>query len=172
MKLDPRTLRAIGQDLDKLGLFDFDLELEGERCVVRGMMVSPASPEPSPGSRGLKGLWKFRKSESHVPSQQAPVPVERVYLPDDIDRLVAEGQISRQDKRSDRPELDAIAESLRVFAVYCETADLQPVSVSKRGNRLKYDYLTSSGVREVEERDCSELGNFSDGMVLKRGERE
>ena len=153
-----------------MGLLDFDLELEEERCVVRGKMVSSASPEPSPGSRGLKGLWKFRKSES-VPSEQEPVPVEKVYLPDDIDRLVAEGEVRRRGKLSDRPELDGTAESLRVFAVYCEIAGLQPVSVSKRGKRLKYDYLTSSGVREVEERDLSELGNFSDGMVLKRGER-
>ena len=174
VKLDHRALRAIGQDLETIGLIDFDLELEGERCVVRGMVVSPASPEPSPPSRGLKDVWKFWKSESDVPSEQAPVPVERVYLPDDIDRLVAEGQSRRRDKRSwpkkdDRSEVDAIAESLRVLAFYCETAGLQPVSVSKRGKRLKCGYLTSSGVRQVEERDFSELYNFSDGMVLKRG---
>ena len=178
MKLDHTTLRAIGQDLETIGVSDFDLELEGERCVVRGMVASPASPEPSPPSRGLKSLWKgFRKRESDVPSERAPVPFERVYLPDDIDRLVAEGQSRRRDKESwpnkdDRSELDPIAESLRVLAVYCETAGLQPVSVSKRGKRLKYDYLTSSGVRQVEERYFSELCNFSDGMVLKRGKRE
>ncbi len=177
MKLDHTTLRAIGQDLETIGLFDFDLELEGERCVVRGMVVPPASPEPSPPSRGLKSLWKrFRKRESDVPSERAPVPFERVYLPDDIDRLVTEGQSHRQDrqagaKKEDRPELYSIGEMLRVFAAYCETAELQIVSVSKRESRLKYEYLTSSGVREVEERYFLELYNFADGMALKRSER-
>lgn len=58
VKLDPRTLRAIGQDLETVDLFDFDLELEVERCVIRGMAVSAASPEPSPPSSGLKAFWK------------------------------------------------------------------------------------------------------------------
>ena len=177
MRLDHRTLRAIGQDLETIGVFDFDLELEGERCVVRGMVASPASPEPSPTSRGLKDLWKgFRKRESDVPSDLAPVPVERVYLPDDIDRLVAEGQSHRQDRqvgpnKHDRPKLHSTTEILRVLAGYCKTADLRLVSVSKRGKHLKYDYLTSSGVRQMEERDFSELYNFAEGMGLKRSER-
>ena len=177
MKLDHPTLRAIGQDLGTIGVSDFDLELEGERCVVRGMVASPASPEPSPPSRGLKSLWKrFRNRESDVPSERAPVPFERVYLPDDIDRLVAEGQSHRQDrqagpKKHDRPKLHSTTEILRVLAGYCKTADLRLVSVSKRGKRLKYDYLTSSGIRQMEERDFSELYNFAEGMGLKRSER-
>ena len=158
MKLDPRTLRAIGQDLETAGLINFDLRLEGGKCVVRGVMESSGAAERAPDSRG-----------SEAGSKQEP-PVERVYLPDDSDRLVAEGRTRRRDGQSERPELEAVAEGLRVFAVYCETADLQPVSVSKRGKRLKYDYLTSSGALEVEERDFSELDNFSDGMVLKRSE--
>ena len=85
MKLDHTTLRAIGQDLETIGVFDFDLELEGERCVVFG----------------TKSLWKrFRKRESDVPSEPAPVPFERVYLADDIDRLVAKGQSHRQDRQA------------------------------------------------------------------------
>ncbi len=173
MKLDYTTLRAIGQDLEAVDLFDFDLDLEGERCVVHGTVVSTA-PEPSPPSRGLKDLWKrFRKRESDVASERAPVPVERVYLADDIDRLIADGQSHREDeawrKEPDRPELHSIGETLRVLAGYCEVADLQVVSVSKRGERLKYDYLTESGQQEVEERDLSDLYRLADGMISKRG---
>ena len=174
MKLDHTTLRAIGQDLETIGVSDFDLELEGERCVVRGMVASPASPEPSPPSRGLKSLWKrFRKRESDVPSEPVPVPFERVYLPDDIDRLVAEGQFHRGDeawrKEHDWPELHSTTGILRVLAGYCEVADLQVVSVSKRGERLKYDYLTESGQLEVEERGLSDLHRLADAMVSQRG---
>ena len=137
--------------------------------MVRGMV---ASPEPSPPSRSL---WKrFRKRESDVPSEPAPVPCERVYLPDDIDRLVAKGQSHRQDrqagpKKHHRPKLHSTTEILRVLAGYCEVADLQVVSVSKRGERLKYDYLTESGQREVEERDLSDLYRLADAMVSQRG---
>ena len=165
MRLDQRTLRAIGQDLETIGLFDFDLELEGERCVVRGMVVLELTRP-----RGLKALWKeFWRPE--------PGPVERVYLSDDIDRLVAEGQSRRRDsqagpKRHDRPELYSTREILRVFSVYCETAGLQLVSVSKRGSRLKYEYLTKSGVRQVESRAFLDLYNLASGMSLERSERE
>ncbi len=147
MKLDHRTLRAIGQDLETIGVLDFDLKLDGERCVVHGMVASAA----------------------------APVSTERVYLSDDIDRLLVEGQSHRRDgpgspKKSSRPELHSVAEILRVLAVYCETAGLQPVSVSKHGERLKYDYLTDSAVGHVEERAFSDLHSFADGMALKRSE--
>ena len=177
MKLNHTTLRAIGQDLETIGLFDFDLELEGERCVICGMAVAAASPEPSPPSRGVKAFWKqFWNTESDVPLQGAPVPVERVYLSDDIDRLVAEGQSRRRDRQSgpkkqDRPELYSIGEMLRVFGAYCETKELQLVSVSKRESRLKYEYLTELGVRGAEERAFSDLLDFGYGLSLKRSER-
>ncbi len=177
MRLDDRTLRAIGQDLEAIGLSDFDLGLEGERCVVRGMVAAPASPETSPPSRGLKAWWKqLGNRGSDVPSEVESVAVEKVYLAGDIDRLDAEGQSQRSDrqarsKRPERPELHSVAEILRVLGAYCKTAGLQPVSVSKRGERLKYDYLTESGVREVEERLFSDLFSFVDGMVSKRREQ-
>ena len=180
MRLDDRTLRAIGQDLEAIGLFDFDLDLglDGEKCVVCGTMASPASPEPSPPSGGLKALWKqFGKTESDVPSSElGSVPVERVYLSSDVDRLDAKGksrrgEIRAQRKTSDRPESHSVAEILRVLAAYCETAGLQLVKVSKRGEQLKYDYLSESGHRQVEERVFSDLYSFLDGMVSKRRKR-
>ncbi len=179
MRLDDRTLRAIGQDLEAIGLFDFDLdlELEGERCVVRGVVDAPASSGTSLPSRGLKEWWKqYGNAESYVPSELAPVPIERVYLPRDIDRLDIEGKSRCRDKpaqpkRRDRPEGHSVAEILRVLAAYCKTAGFQPVSVSKRGERLTYDYLTESGHRQVEARVFSDLYRFMDGMVLKRKER-
>ena len=147
MKLDHRTLRAIGQDLETIGVLDFDLKLEGERCVVHGVVTSAA----------------------------APVSTERVYLSDDIDRLLAEGQSHRRDgpespKEFARPDLHSVAEILRVLAVYCETAGLLPVSVSKRGERLKYDYLSDSATGQVEERVFSDLHGFATGMALQRSE--
>ena len=149
MKLDHRTLRAIGQDLETIGVLDFDLKLAGERCVVHGVVASAA----------------------------APVSTERVYLSDDIDRLLAEGQSHRRDgpgspKEFARPDLHSVAEILRVLAVYCETAGLLPVSVSKRGERLKYDYLDESGHQHVEDRVFPDLHSFVEGMFLKRREQE
>ena len=176
LRLDHRTLRAIGQDLETISVCDFDLALDREQCFVRVRVGSPASPpEPARPSRGLKRLRKqFWGRESDLPSERASVPEGRVYLPDDIDRLIADGQSHRGDeawrKMPDRPELHSVGETLRVLAGYCEVADLQVVSVSKRGERLKYDYLTESGQREVEERDLSELYRLADGMVSKRGQ--
>ena len=175
MRLDHRTLRAIGQDLETIGVCDFDLELDGEQCVVRVMVGSPASPpQPPRPPRGLKRLRKqFWGKESDLPSERPSVPEGRVYLPGDIDRLIAEGQSHRGDeawrKKPDRPELHSIGETLRVLAGYCEVADLQVVSVSKRGERLKYDYLTESGQLEVEERGLSDLYRLADAMVSQRG---
>ena len=168
MRLDDKTLRVIGQDLETIGLFDFDLELDGERCVVRGNVQPSASSESSSAPPPLKRSWKFWKSESEVAAKQEPEPVERVYRSDDIDRLVAEGESQRREDRAGRPPPGSIGESLRILGVYCETAGLQPVSVSKHGEKLTYDYLTGSGARQVEERELSELQSFADVMVLKR----
>jgi len=176
VRLDHRTLRAIGQDLETTGICDFDLALEGEQCFVRGVVGSPASPpEPPRPSRGLKRLREhFWGRGSDLPSEEASVPEGRVYLPDDIDRLIADGQSHREDeawrKKPDRPELHSIGEALRVLAGYCEVADLEVVSISKRGEHLKYDYLTESGQREVEERDLSDLHRLAEGMASKRRE--
>ena len=115
MKLDHRTLRAIGQDLETIGMLDFDLKLEGERCVVHGTVASSAAPEHLPAG-GFKGVWKrLRNTEADVSSELAPVPLKRVYLSDDIDRLLVEGQSHRGDgpespKKPPRPELHSVAE--------------------------------------------------------------
>ncbi len=173
VKLNDTTLRAIGQDLEAADLFDFDLELEGQACVVHGTVMS-APPEPPPPPRGLKGLWKrFQKRESDLPPEPVPVPLERTYLADDIDRLVAEGQSRRGERGGasnpkDKPDLYSTREMLRVFAAYCETADLELLSVSKREGRLKYEFMTKSGVRGEEERAFSDLADFAYGLSLKR----
>ena len=73
MKLDHRTLRAIGQDLETIGVLDFDLKLEGERCVVHGAVASSASPEhlPAGGFKGVgKRLWN---KEADVSSELARI---------------------------------------------------------------------------------------------------
>ena len=170
MRLDDRTLRAIGQDLEAIGLFDFDLDLglEGKSCVVRGVVDAPASSGTSLPSDGLKEWWKQFGKTADVPSELAPVPIERVYLPSDIDRLDIEGMSRRRDKPA-RPkaEFHSVAEILRVLAAYCENAGLQPVSVSKRGERLKYVYLTESGGRRAAELGFSNLYSFLDWMVFE-----
>ena len=170
MKLDHTTLRAIGQDLETIGLFDFDLKLEGEKCVVRGEVASPDSTEPPHPSRSFKALWGQLWGPK---SERGPKPVERVYLSDDIDRLVGEAQSRRgkeqaRPRKAHKPERYSTGEILRVFAFYCETAELQPVSVSKQWKQLKCEYLTKSGAREQEERPFSELVDFARGMSLKR----
>ena len=176
MRLDDRTLRAIGQDLERLGVYDLVLELEGEKCVVRALADSADSPEPSPPSRALKSWWKqLRNTEPDPPSDAAPTAVKKTYLSDDIDRLVTEGKSRRRNqqaepKNQERPDPHSLAEIFRVLGVYCDTAGLQLVSVSKRGERLKYDYLTESAERQVEERVFSDLHDFVDAMVSKRKE--
>ena len=95
--------------------------------MVCGTMASPASPEPSPPSGGLKALWKqFGKTGSDVPSSElgSVTKSERVYLSSDVDRLDAKGksrrgEIRAQRKTSDRPESHSVAEILRVLAAYC-----------------------------------------------------
>lgn len=101
MKLDTRTLRAVGEDLQRIQLFDFDLELDGKKCLVRGTVAPPEMPEQSverSSWEGLSGLWKqFRSPETDVRRVPARMPVERVYLQEDVDRLDAEGRSRRRD---------------------------------------------------------------------------
>ena len=138
--------------------------------MVRGMVGSPALPEP-PRSRGLKALWKqFWNTESDVPSELASVAVERIYYSSDVDRLDAEGKSHRVETH-DRAEPDSTQELLRVLAAYCEAADLHLLSVSKQGRGLNYVYLTRSGRRETGKGDFSNLRDFAYGMRMKRRKR-
>ena len=149
VRLDDRTMRAIGQDLETIDVTDFDLTLDGEKCVVFRKESS---------SHGAGGSF-----------DDDPENVLKVYLSSDIDRLVTAAESLRAAAVEDKlPDLRSVAEILRVLAAYCEVAGLEPIRVTKRGERLRYEYRSESAQDRVEERRVSDLHRFARGMVQQR----
>ncbi len=171
VRLDAGTMRVIGQDIQRIHLFDFDLELEGKQCVVRGEVVPPepeqSQDRTSPG--GLRALWKqFWNPEPKAPPAPALVAIEKVYSQEDVARLEIEER-SRRGTGQTRLDLYTTPEILRTVAAYCESKGASLVRLSKRGDRLKFDYLTQSGTRLGEEHSFSEMYDFAFRMYRKRG---
>jgi hypothetical protein len=169
MKLDARTLRIIGRDLQKIEMEDFDLESREDGCVVRGMIT----PEPEPPSeeqqpRGIKAWWnQLWGVEPEAPPPPEPIEVERLYQPSDIERMEAEEQALRNSENSDA-DLYSTPEILRVLATYLATKECELLSLSKVSRRLKYDYADSTGIRHSDDRQYSEFYDFAFSLQRHR----
>ena len=173
VRLDSRTLRTIGQDLERIPMADFDLELSGEMCVVRGTAELPIPGEPAEAenSRGLKGWWRrFKEADPEPRPKTAPTPVERVYRLEDIQRLDEEGR-SRRQAPGGNPDLYSTSQMLRVTGAYFEGRRCRLVSLLKNGAALRFDYLDGSGNRQTEKRAYSELYDFGFRLSRQRENR-
>lgn len=164
LALDSRTLRAIGQDLEKIPLTDFDLMLDGEQCVVRGTAYVASS-------RGFSGWWKRSKKVSQVDRRKAvATPVERVYLSADVQRLDEEGCSLRQNSDGN-PDLYTTSQMLRVMGAYFESRRYRLVSLFKKGAALRFEFLDGFGNPRTENRSYSELYDFGFRLSLERGRK-
>jgi len=156
-------LRAIGQDLERIPLPDFDMKLMEGRCVVNGMAIPPEPEKPKePDNVGISGFFKKILSSEfeavQVPEPQ-PEPVEKTYRLEDVERLEMEGQAQRSNQGG-RPDPYRISQMLRVSGAYFDGKNAQVVGLLKRGNLLKVDYRTESGELRKEDRQYAELYDF------------
>ena len=168
VKLDAQTLRAIGQDLEKISLFDFDAQLDGTRCVLRGTVVPSVMEKPIEAeSGGWRGWWKrhIKDVEVERPQKAVRTTVERVYEARDILRLDEEGR-SRRRTPVGSPDLYATSQMLRVAGAYLEAKHSHVISLVKDGADLNFTYVDGTGNRQSEKRAYSELYDF--GFHLSR----
>lgn len=163
--LDSRTLRTIGQDLEKIPLTDFDLKLEGKQCLVRGTARVPSS-------NGFRRWWRrSNKTDATVRHRKTvATPVEKIYALEDIERLDEEGRSQRQ-APDGSPDLYATSQMLRVMGAYSESRRYRLVSLRKQGALMKFGFLDTAGNIQTENRSYSELYDFGFRLSLERGRR-
>jgi hypothetical protein len=145
-----QTLRLIGQDLEKLLIGKFELELDKSVFIVRGEIVvsesEPKSSEPQPKTRFFAGLWKPKKI---LPEPRVQVQaIERRYTDADLERFAREGR--SQSTSDEKPDFYKPGEFLRVIGVYLDKKRGRLLKLCKDDQQVTFHYETMHGEKLIE----------------------
>lgn len=160
------ALRALGCDLEVLGIEAFDLCCEGTNYVVR--IESQKSKKPKIKEKARRILRRI------LPNHSSPIAPDGVlvYTPDDIKRLDHDGQLRRHEGGDLDPH--SLSQALRAIGAYVWAKDGRLLRISKHGPFITIHYETAlDGVHteETEEFTPASLYDVFVPMYVKRSER-
>lgn len=172
-----RILRAIGQDLQSLFPESLRVDVRGKDFIARGYCRSGPAPSGNPQERSPLGkMWQkwSRPSSKVAPKSNQPslVKFERVYTPNDINRL-DETQtshriaISRQDKGC-KPELYSLQEKLRIIGKFVDEKHCALVRIACDANTISFEYRDGDGNVHDEEHSTLALYKLQQQYCSKR----
>ncbi len=173
-----KPLRAIGQDLEKMHVQEFEMESDGNDYIVRGRAKADP-PEESLGENlggcGQKSFWR----RLHTPRQDqvdhdAATPsyktLELSYTPEDLNRLEREGQAKRRDPNQ-MPNARSASQVLRATGAYVNDTSSRLLGVIWQNQSVRIMYETALGSQEVDEIEVSSMYDFCMHMYLHRDKR-
>jgi hypothetical protein len=173
MELDTRSLRAIGQDLEKAGVANFDIHLREGKCQVFGLVSQSALAS----DKAQKPRWFPRRILRRIWLSLARImldePVrfsfERSYGSREVERLDVNGRAVR---RSDDevPDHYTVSQILRVVGEYVAEREGTVSRLRKDDRYLIIEYVTKSGDQKTEEVLISSLYDFGLEMYFQRSE--
>lgn len=157
------ALRALGCDLEVLGVEAFDLCCEGTNYVVR--IKSQKSKKPQIKETARRVLRRI------LPNHSSPVAPDGVlvYTPDDIKRLDHDGQQRRQE--GGNPDPHSLPQSLRAIGAYVCAKDGRLLRISKHGPFMTIHYETALDGVQTEEFTPASLYDVFVPMYVKRSDR-
>ena len=163
-----KVLRAIGNDLENLRVEAFEATCEGANYIVR---VECQRHE----KRQTKDLLKKKALEillqifpGRYPAE-SPVAFQRIYTPDDIERLQDEGRSRRRNARTDPESLLQILRAIGFYIDDLEGARL--LQIARRGPLVTIRYETASGASITEEFTPASLYGLFLQMCVQRRHR-
>ena len=168
-----KSLRSIGQALERLHLESFELESDGNDCLVRGVFDPAPQGEPPQGSEKgpLPGIWRKLRRQDHAQTVFSPVPwssavLELRYTPEEIERLEREGQSRRRDRHG-TPDAASLSQLLRAVGAYLDSKGVRLVGISRKEQLVTIRYQTGRHDRQ-EQLSPSSLRDLWRSMYLRR----
>jgi hypothetical protein len=176
-----QQLRAVGQGLESLDVVDFELRAEGDGYFALGMPRTPVkAADATIGSpqinlrNTLQNAWHSLISRGSADSktENATSHVLRIlFTPEGIVKLEREGIAKRSENSAGVPNLEKLAQVLRVVGEYLETKSGRLLKVSKRQDRVLFEYATASSNLVKEDWNLSALYEFWLQMSTQREAR-
>jgi hypothetical protein len=144
------ALRAIGQDLSDLFPECLEIEMTGENFVARGLS-RPGIPASKNNDEWRAVRTIREKSSQPSPEAQASrSPFVRTYTPDAINKLDAKGR-ARRATSAQRPDLDSLAERLRMIGRIVDEKNAELVKLCHDTNSVTFQYRDRQGEIHSEE---------------------
>lgn len=162
-----QELRAVGQGLESLDVDDFDLQSEGEGYFALGMPRAAGNAPNAPTPAGLKQLFQnawhsctgqIDKTDSASKTNSAVWRV--LFTPEGILRLDREGKAKRNEDSAGVPNLNKLAQILRMVGEYVDAKSGRLLKARKRGDRISFEYETAPNKRITEEWNLVQLYEF------------
>jgi hypothetical protein len=168
-----KSLRSIGQALEMLRFEAFDIESDGDDCLVRGVFQPSEDRAPEDLHSGpLPGIWRKLRRQDYAQAGFSPVPwsaivLELRYTPEEIDRLDHEGQARRRDPHG-TPDADSLSQTLRAVGAYLDTKGVRLVGISRKNPFVIIRYQTPLQNRQEEQLTPTSLRDLWRTMYLRR----
>ena len=162
-----QELRAVGQGLESLDVDDFDLHAEGEGYFALGMPRAAANVPSPVATAGLKQVLQnaWQSFTGHIDktnsaSETTSGVLRVLFTPEGILRLESEGKAKRNEDSAGVPNLNKLAQILRIIGEYVDAKSGRLLKARKRRDRISFDYETAPNKRVSEEWNLVQLYEF------------
>jgi len=168
-----RALRAIGQDLADLFPESVEIQIFGEKFVVRGQCTQDrlAAKQPQPQRKGLKNFCTdmLARDVSTLTRQakSATVQFDRTYTPDDVNQIDEIG-MRRRFGVGKIPDIRSLAEMLRTVGRLVDGQGGVLTKIHKDARRIVFEYSDGDGKTHNELMSIPDLYKLQKSFYEKR----
>jgi hypothetical protein len=169
-----RALRAVGQDLADLFPSSVEIQVYGEKFVVRGECARErlAAKQPKPQRQGFKDFCADMLARDVATlagqAKAVTVPFERSYSAEDINRLDEIG-MRRRFGVGKIPDIRSLAEMLRTIGRLVDGQSGQLMKIHKDSRRIVFEYCDGAGKSHNEMMTIPDLYKLQKSFYEKRG---
>jgi hypothetical protein len=150
-----QELRTVGQGLESLDVYDFDLRGEGNGYFAFG--IPRKTPDTTDAAThfgkavvksALQIAWHRltgRSSSDKKLSEAGPGVLRILFTPEGLLRLEAAGIAKRKPDSAGIPDVTRLAQVLRLVGEHVDAKAGDLLKVSKRGERISFEYASAAG---------------------------
>jgi hypothetical protein len=164
-----QQLRTVGQGLESLDVEDFELQAEGDGYFALGIPRVPAGVRST-----LQHAWNSLTGRDSVDDRFADpaAGVLRIlFTPEGLLRLENAGKAKRSGNSAGVPNLDKLAQVLRIVGEYLDDKSARLLKARKRRDRISFEYATAADGHITEEWKMSKLYELWHDISRHRRER-
>lgn len=157
-----RELRTVGQGLESLDVEDFDLKVVSDGYFALAIPRKPINANETTGTvkKALQDAWRNVVGRSSVDAkldEGVPGVFRVLFTAQGLLRLERAGRARRSADSAGVPNLKKLAQVLRMVGEHLDARSGHLLKVSKRGDRIAFEYSTAARRHRTEEWKLSEL---------------